>query len=182
MPNPKVILDAKAIKAALGRMARAMASAAKKEDFVLVGIQRTGVFLAQRLAKLLGEKSGRNVQVGTLDIAMHRDDLHDKLMPPVYPTSIPFDVTGKTVVLVDDVLFSGRTIRAALGALTDLGRPRKVQLAVLVDRGHRELPIQPDFVGKTVRTQPEDHVEMRLVEDGGADEVLLFKNRKKASS
>lgn len=145
-------------------------------DVVLVGIQRGGVTLAQRLGLLLGGIWGQPVPAGSLDISMHRDDLDQRLVPDVRPTVIPFDVTGKTVVLVDDVLFSGRTIRAAMDALNDFGRPSQIQLAVLVDRGHRELPIKADFVGKNVPTARAESVEVRLSELDGQDEVVLKKN------
>jgi len=116
------------------------------------------------------------VPLGTLDVSMHRDDLDQRAAPKIHPTVIPFDVTGKTVVLVDDVLFSGRTIRAAMDALNDFGRPRRIQLAVLVDRGHRELPIKADYVGKNVPTALEEKISMRLVEtDAIRDEVILEK-------
>ena len=114
------------------------------------------------------------VPVGILDVSMHRDDLDQRIAPKVFPTVIPFDVTGKTVVLVDDVLFSGRTTRAAMDALNDFGRPKRIQLAVLVDRGHRELPIKADFVGKNVPTALEEKISLFLVESGAPrDEVIL---------
>jgi pyrimidine operon attenuation protein/uracil phosphoribosyltransferase len=115
------------------------------------------------------------VPVGILDVTMHRDDLGQKLAPKMHPTVIPFDVTGKTVVLVDDVLFSGRTTRAAMDALNDFGRPKKIQLAVLIDRGHRELPIKADFVGKNVPTARSEKIRVRLDVPGQADEVILEK-------
>ncbi len=113
--------------------------------------------------------------VGSLDVGMHRDDLARNAAPNVRPTVIPFDITGKTVILVDDVLFSGRTTRAALDALNDFGRPRRIQLAVLVDRGHRELPIKADFIGKNVPTSMRERIEVRFQEEGGKDEVTLQK-------
>jgi pyrimidine operon attenuation protein/uracil phosphoribosyltransferase len=142
---------------------------------VLVGVQRGGVFLAERLGKLLARHWGHPVPVGHLDIAMHRDDLDQQPAPNVHPTMIPCDITGKTVVLVDDVLFSGRTTRAALDALNDFGRPRRIQLAVLVDRGHRELPIKADFVGKELSTSPDERVNVLLKEADGKDAVTLEK-------
>ena len=175
MSEPSLILDEGALGRTLTRMAHEIAERhPDPASFALVGIQRTGVFLAQRLAVQLQIILGKPVQVGSLDITMHRDDLDQKVAPPVYPTEIPFDITGKTVVLVDDVLFSGRTIRAALDALTDFGRPRRVRLAVLIDRGHRELPIKADFVGKNVSTAAKDHIDLRLKEMGGDDSVLLL--------
>jgi len=141
-------------------------------EVVLVGIHRGGVFLARRLAATLLAIWNQPVPVGELDIGMHRDDL-DQKTPAILPTVIPFDITGKTVILVDDVLFSGRTTRAALDALNDFGRPKRIQLAVLVDRGHRELPIKADFVGKNVPTSSRERVNVCLREEGAADEVTL---------
>ena len=132
----------------------------------MVGIQRGGVPLGQRLGALLTGIWGQPVPTGSLDVSMHRDDLDRRVAPNVQPTVIPFDVTGKTVVLVDDVLFSGRTIRAAMDALNDFGRPRRIQLAVLIDRGHRELPIKADFVGKNVPTAHTERVRVRLDGNG----------------
>jgi pyrimidine operon attenuation protein/uracil phosphoribosyltransferase len=142
-------------------------------EVVVVGVQRGGVPLAQRLSGLLSGIWGHSVPTGRLDVSMHRDDLDQRIAPDVQPTVIPFDVTGKTVVLVDDVLFSGRTTRAAMDALNDFGRPKRIQLAVLVDRGHRELPIKADFVGKNVPTAHTESVHVRLAEMGGADEVVV---------
>jgi pyrimidine operon attenuation protein/uracil phosphoribosyltransferase len=142
-------------------------------EVVLVGIQRGGVLLAQRLAGLLAGIWGHPVPTGKLDVAMHRDDLDQRAAPEVLPTVIPFDVTGKTVVLVDDVLYSGRTVRAAMDAINDFGRPRRIQLAVLIDRGHRELPIKPDFVGKNIPTAHNERVQVDLQEETARDEVRL---------
>jgi pyrimidine operon attenuation protein/uracil phosphoribosyltransferase len=127
------------------------------------------------LGKLLSEIWNTQIPSGSLDVSMHRDDLDQRAAPNVQPTLMPFDVTGKTVVLVDDVLFSGRTIRAAMDALNDFGRPKRIQLAVLIDRGHRELPIKADFVGKNVPTAHTESVRVRLTELGGADEVVVDK-------
>jgi pyrimidine operon attenuation protein/uracil phosphoribosyltransferase len=174
--NPALILDATAIHRALTRIAHEIAERNQEgTDVALVGIQGGGVLLAQRLSALLAGIWGRPVLTGSLDVAMHRDDLDQRAAPQVRPTLIPFDVTGKTVVLVDDVLFSGRTVRAALDALNDFGRPRCIQLAVLIDRGHRELPIKADFVGKNVPTAPGEKVRVHFSEETGRDEVLLEK-------
>jgi pyrimidine operon attenuation protein/uracil phosphoribosyltransferase len=127
------------------------------------------------LGEALSRIWGRPVPIGSLDINMHRDDIHQQLAPQLHPTAIPFDVSGRTVILVDDVLFSGRTTRAALDALNDFGRPKRVQLAVLIDRGHRELPIKADFVGKNVPTALSERVNLMLKEDGGEDRVCLTK-------
>src|SRR6185369_6318591 len=139
MPDPKLILDAVAIHRALTRIAHEIAERSENGDeVVLVGIPAGGDVLAERLGKILSEIWKRPVPTGCLDVSMHRDDLDQRVAPTVHPTVMPFDVNGKTVVLVDDVLFSGRTTRAAMDALTDFGRPKRIQLAVLVDRGHRE--------------------------------------------
>jgi len=177
MPESNLILNAAAMQRALTRIAHEIAERNETSgDVVLVGIQRGGVFLAQRLGKILGEIWKNPVLIGTLDVGMHRDDLGQNAAPQMQPTVIPFDVTGKTVILVDDVLFSGRTTRAALDALNDFGRPKKIQLAVLIDRGHRELPIKADFVGKNVPTAPSERINVRFREEGGEDEVALEKN------
>ena len=176
MPEPTLILDAAAIQRALTRIAHEIAERNEaSSEVVMVGIQRGGVPLGQRLGALLTGIWGQPVPTGSLDVSMHRDDLDQRVAPNVQPTVIPFDVTGKTVVLVDDVLFSGRTIRAAMDALNDFGRPRRIQLAVLIDRGHRELPIKADFVGKNVPTALTERVRVRLTEMGGADEVVIEK-------
>jgi pyrimidine operon attenuation protein / uracil phosphoribosyltransferase len=176
MPENVVILSSTALERALRRMAHEIAERNESaRDLVLVGIQRGGVFLAQRLGALLKEILGQSIPNGSLDVAMHRDDIGTQAVPHVHPTVIPFDVTGKTVVLVDDVFFSGRTTRAALDALNDFGRPQRVQLAVLIDRGHRELPIKADFVGKNVPTSLRECVNVQLKEDGGEDIVTLEK-------
>jgi pyrimidine operon attenuation protein/uracil phosphoribosyltransferase len=129
--------------------------------------------LAKRLAGLLTGIWGHDAPVGVLDVSMHRDDIDQRGIVSVQPTEVPFDVEGKTIVLVDDVLFNGRTVRAALDAVHHLGRPRRIQLAVLIDRGHRELPIKPDFVGKNIPTALEEHIEVSLSETGGNDSVTL---------
>jgi len=174
MPEAIVILNALGIQRALTRIAHEISERNDGgADVVLVGIQRGGVALTDRLAAALTSVVGSPVPAGSLDVSMHRDDLDQRAAPQVHPTRIPFDVTGKTVVLVDDVLFSGRTIRAAMDALNDFGRPRRIQLAVLVDRGHRELPIKADFVGKNQPTSMSEKVRVRIGEPGGQDAVLL---------
>jgi pyrimidine operon attenuation protein/uracil phosphoribosyltransferase len=171
MAESIVILDTTAIGRALSRIAHEIAERNETSaEVVLVGIPAGGDLLAQRLGKLLSEIWQHPVPVGSLDVSMHRDDLDRRVAPKVHPTVMPFDVNGKTVVLVDDVLFSGRTIRAAMDALNDFGRPKKIQLAVLVDRGHRELPIKADSVGKNVPTAPDEKIRVRL---GEKDEVVL---------
>lgn len=146
------------------------------DDLVLLGIPTRGVPLAQRIAAAMQSIEDREVPAGALDVGMYRDDLRLRPTVALHPTVIPGDdVTGKTVVLVDDVLFSGRTIRAAMDALADVGRPRAVQLAVLLDRGHRELPIRADYVGKNVPTAREDDVQVTLTEIDGTDSVRLVR-------
>ena len=174
MADSTVILNGVAMHRALTRVAHEIAERNESgSEVVLVGIQRGGVPLARRLGTLLSTIWNQNVPTGSLDVSMHRDDLDRRIAPNVQPTIIPFDVTGKTLVLVDDVLFSGRTIRAAMDALNDFGRPKRIQLAVLIDRGHRELPIKADFVGKNLPTSHNENVLVHLAEMGTADEVLL---------
>jgi len=180
-PTAKVVLDADAIERALSRIAHELIE--RTPDLgalALVGIHTRGVPLASRLRGLVADRSGVNVQLGALDITFHRDDvgvrngaapLHEQ--PVVRGTALDFGLEGKTVVLVDDVLYTGRTIRAAIDALLEYGRPQRVQLAVLVDRGHRELPIRPDFVGKNLPTSVTERVDVQLVEIDEADNVLL---------
>ena len=177
MPEPAVILDGTAIQRALTRIAHEVAECNEvSAEVVLIGIPTGGVPLARRLGSILSEIWKQPVPVGTLDVSMHRDDLDRRAAPRIHPTVIPFDVNGKTVVLVDDVLFSGRTIRAAMDALNDFGRPQKIQLAVLVDRGHRELPIKADYVGKNVPTALDEKISLHVVEAGASrDEVILEK-------
>ena len=140
---------------------------------VLVGMHTRGVPLASRLARSISEFEGETVPMGALDIGLYRDDVSGGARPLMRPTDIPIDIQGRRVVLVDDVLYTGRTIRAAMDALNDFGRPNAIQLAVLVDRGHRELPIKADYVGKNVPTSIDEIVEVRVNEIDGVDEVLL---------
>jgi pyrimidine operon attenuation protein/uracil phosphoribosyltransferase len=174
MPESTVILDAVAIQRALTRIAHEIAERNEVgAEVVLIGIPVGGDHLARRLSQILSEIWKQPVPVGILDVSMHRDDLDQRVAPKVYPTVIPFDVNAKTVVLVDDVLFSGRTTRAAMDALNDFGRPKNIQLAVLVDRGHRQLPIRADFVGKNVPTAITEKVRVRLDIPDGEDKVVL---------
>ena len=173
------VMEADDIRRALTRIAHEIVEKNHgAENVVLVGILTRGVPLAERLAGLLRQIENTELPVGKLDIAMYRDDYgnHPAGRMAITPTDVPFDVTGKRVVLVDDVLFTGRTTRAAMDALNDFGRPKYIQLAVLVDRGHRELPIKADFVGKNVPTRANEKVFVRLTEDKHAtDEVVLGK-------
>ncbi|MFE9174590.1 bifunctional pyr operon transcriptional regulator/uracil phosphoribosyltransferase PyrR [Streptomyces kebangsaanensis] len=173
--DARPVLEGPDIARVLTRIAHEIVERAKgADDVVLLGIPTRGVFLAQRLAAKLEQITEREVLCGSLDITMYRDDL--RLQPPraLARTEIPGDgIDGRLVVLVDDVLFSGRTIRAALDALNDIGRPRAVQLAVLVDRGHRELPIRADYVGKNLPTSLRETVKVLVTEEDGRDTVLL---------
>ena len=147
-------------------------------DLMLVGMRTRGVPLAQRLARAISEFEGEEVSVGALDIGLYRDDLPSRgTGVEIKPSELPENIAGKRVVLVDDVLYTGRSIRAALDALIDYGRPQRIQLAVLVDRGHRELPIRADFVGKNVPTSRKDDVSVQLVEIDGIDQVLVTERR-----
>jgi len=144
------------------------------QDLVLIGIRRRGGPLAQRLASNIEQIEGKKIPVGILDITLYRDDLTTLAsQPQVHRTEVYFDITGKKVVLVDDVLYTGRTVRAALDALIDLGRPQHIQLAVLIDRGHRELPIKADFVGKNVPTSRNEVIAVYVKEIDGIDEVVI---------
>ena len=173
----RTVLDARDIGRALTRISHEILERNKGAgDLVLLGIPRRGVPLAHRIASRVSSVEDVDVPVGSLDITMYRDDLRMKPARALLPTEIPpGGIDGKVVVLVDDVLFSGRTIRAALDALNDVGRPRAVQLAVLVDRGHRELPIRADFVGKNLPTSLAERVSVRLedIEDDGVDAVSI---------
>jgi len=146
------------------------------EDLVVVGIHRRGVTLAERISKMMEEIKGKKLPTATLDITLYRDDLtRIAYQPVVRNTNILFPIDDKKVVLVDDVLYTGRTVRAAIDALIDFGRPKKIELAVLIDRGHRELPIRADYVGKNIPTSSEEMVEVRVEELDGTDEVLILK-------
>jgi pyrimidine operon attenuation protein/uracil phosphoribosyltransferase len=178
----KTVLDAEAMGRTLSRIAHEIIEGNPElDDLALVGIQTRGVPLAQRLARLIEERTGTAPALGAVDITFHRDDvmvrageapLHPQ--PLVRATSLDFPLDGRTVVLVDDVLYTGRTIRAAIEALFDYGRPERVQLAVLVDRGHRELPIRPDYVGKNLPTSRGERIQVELVEIDEVDRILLI--------
>ncbi len=169
------VLDESALDRALTRIAHEIVEqAGGVEDIALVGIKTRGVTLGRRIAAKIAAIEGRSPSVGALDITLYRDDLRLKAEQPVVRgTEIPFPIKGRTVVLVDDVLFTGRTIRAAMDALMDLGRPRIIRLAVLVDRGHRELPIRPDYIGKNLPTSRRETVAVMLREHDGVDRVVI---------
>lgn len=174
---PKELLSKKDLDRALTRMAHEIIEKNKGiERLCLVGIQRGGVHLAKRLASKIKEIEKKEIPVGSLDIAFYRDDLSiRKEQALVRKTDVAFGVTDLKIILVDDVLFTGRSIRAAMDALMDLGRPSAIQLAVLIDRGHRELPIKADFVGKNIPTSLSENVEVKLEEDGLEDRIILEK-------
>ena len=176
-PDRTTILDARALSRALQRMAvEVLELAHGTEHLVLIGIQRRGVELAERIAKLIEEDEGVVVPRGALDITLYRDDLETVGPKPVIgPTHLPGELTDKHVVIVDDVLYTGRTVRAALDELADFGRPRRISLCVLIDRGGRELPIQADIVGKVVKTAPGDRVDVLVEELDGRDQVDLIR-------
>jgi pyrimidine operon attenuation protein/uracil phosphoribosyltransferase len=170
----KKLLDKKEVDRALTRISHEVIEKAKGgEDLCLAGIQRGGVHIAQRLARKIAEAEKTEIPVGSLDISFYRDDLKIRAQPVVSRTEIEFDVTGKKVILVDDVFFTGRSIRAAMDAIFDIGRPSSIQLAVLIDRGHRQLPIRADYVGKNIPTSMDERVDVLLEEDGHEDGVVL---------
>ena len=169
------IVDADGLRRVVTRIAHEIVERNKGvEDLVLVGIRRRGVPIASRMAQKIQEFEGRMPAIGSLDITLYRDDLSTVAHQPVVgATDIPVDINGKVVVLVDDVLYTGRTVRAAMDALIDFGRPRAIQLAVVIDRGHRELPIRADFVGKNVPTSKKEVIGVKLAEVDGVDSVVI---------
>jgi pyrimidine operon attenuation protein/uracil phosphoribosyltransferase len=181
-PARKILLDEESIRRTLSRIAHEIIERNEELDTVaLVGIHTRGVPIAQRLRRLVEERSGEELAIGQLDITFHRDDVHVRAgHPPRRPqplareTKLDFELEGRTVILVDDVLYTGRTIRAAIDALLEYGRPDRVQLAVLADRGHRELPIRPDYVGKNLPTSRHERVQVELVEIDEIDQVVLI--------
>ena len=172
--RPHTVLDEAEIARALTRITHEILERnGDAADLVLLGIPTRGVHLARRIGAKMSEVEGREVPTGSLDVTMYRDDLRLQPARALEHTQIPAEIEGKVVVLIDDVLFSGRTIRAALDALSDLGRPTVVQLAVLVDRGHRELPIRADFVGKNLPTSLSERVRVHVAENDGLDQVTI---------
>jgi pyrimidine operon attenuation protein/uracil phosphoribosyltransferase len=169
------ILNAEEMDRALERLAfEVLERHVQSEELGLVGIQRRGVQIAERIKSILDERLGRDIPLGKLDINLYRDDwTHLSSQPSINSTKIPFPIDDKDLILLDDVLFTGRTVRAALEAILDFGRPRRVELLVLVDRGHRELPIHPDFVGKKINSSREEQVDVLVQELDGRDEVIL---------
>ena len=188
-PSSRVLLDDEAISRTLSRVAHEIIERNEDLDSVaLVGIHTRGVPIAQRLRRLVEERSGVSLALGQLDITFHRDDVAVRAgkaprhaQPLVRDTKLDFELEGRMVILVDDVLYTGRTIRAAIDALFEFGRPERVQLAVLADRGHRELPIRPDYVGKNLPTAHDERVQVELIEVDELDRVLLLAEREEAA-
>ncbi len=180
MSQKAVLLDEQAIRRALTRIAHEIIERNKGiEDSILVGIKTRGIYLANRLAERIEQIEGKKIAIGELDITLYRDDLSKKTEdqdPLVKGSDIPVDVTNQKVILVDDVLYTGRTVRAAMDALVDLGRPANIQLAVLVDRGHRELPIRADYVGKNIPTSSSEKIVVELKETDQQDQVTIYEN------
>jgi pyrimidine operon attenuation protein/uracil phosphoribosyltransferase len=178
MSQKAVVLDKQAIGRALTRIAHQIIEKNKGiDDSILVGIRTRGIYLAERLAAKIEEIEGKSIPVGEIDITLYRDDLTkktDNQEPLVKGSDIPVEISDKKVILVDDVLYTGRTVRAGLDALMDIGRPAVIQLAVLVDRGHRELPIRADYVGKNVPTSSEEKIVVELAEVDQVDQVSIF--------
>ena len=189
-PARRVLLDEESIRRTLSRIAHEMIE--RNEDLgtvALVGIHTRGVPIANRLRRLVEERTGEELALGQLDITFHRDDVHVRAghaprrsQPIVRDTKLDFDLEGRTVILVDDVLYTGRTIRAAIDALFEYGRPDRVQLAVLADRGHRELPIRPDYVGKNLPTGRNERVQVELMEIDEIDRVMLVSGREETDN
>ena len=189
-PGGRELLDAEAISRTLSRIAHEIIE--RNDDLgavALVGIHTRGVPLAQRLRRLVEERAGEELPLGQIDITFHRDDVHVRAgraprrpQPLVRDSKLDFELAGRTVILVDDVLYTGRTIRAAIDALFEFGRPQRVQLAVLADRGHRELPIRPDYVGKNLPTSRGERVQVQLVEIDEVDRVVLLSEPEEESS
>lgn len=174
MSYETLVLSQDALHRAITRMAHEIAEKnLSSENVAVIGIQKGGVILSKRVTSELETIWKHSVPSGTIDVSMYRDDLDQRPTHEILPTEVTFDINDKTVLLVDDVLFSGRTIRAAMDALSALGRPKKIQLAVLIDRGYRELPIMPNFVGKQIATTREDHVLVKMNSEGLPEEVTL---------
>jgi pyrimidine operon attenuation protein/uracil phosphoribosyltransferase len=189
-PAPRVLLDEESIRRTLSRIAHEIIERNEDLDTVaLVGIHTRGVPIAHRLRHLIEERTGEELALGQLDITFHRDDVHvragqapRRAQPLARETKLDFELEGRTVILVDDVLYTGRTIRAAIDALLEYGRPERVQLAVLADRGHRELPIRPDYVGKNLPTGRKERVQVELMEIDEIDRVVLVSEREAADN
>mgnify|MGYP006289487125 CR=1 FL=1 len=171
----KTVADSKTLNRMLTRLSHEIIEKCKGiEDLAIVGIRTRGEYLAKRISKEIERIEKKEIPVGILDVVMYRDDFRNKnKLPRVKVTEIPFDVARKKLILVDDVIYTGRTVRAALDAITDLGRPASIKLAVLIDRGHREMPIMPDFIGKEFKTASNEEIRVRVKEIDSKDEILL---------
>ncbi len=176
--NKTVIMTPEDIKRSLARITHEIIERNKTTgQLILVGMRTRGVPLAKRLAANIGGLEGVTIPVGALDFSLYRDDLPPDKQPAIERTDIPVNIDGKSIILVDDVLYTGRSARAAMDALIDLGRPQSIQLAVLIDRGHRELPIRADYIGKNIPTSRQEEIKVELVETDGIDEVIIVKMR-----
>ena len=177
----KTISDSKTLKRMIARLSHEILEKSEGiEDLCIIGIRTRGEFIAKRIAQKIGDIEDTELPAGILDVVMYRDDFRDRNeLPRLKGTDIPFDVDNKKVILVDDVIYTGRTVRAALDAITDLGRPSSIKLAVLIDRGHREMPIIPDFVGKNFSTATEEEIQVKIEEIDGEDRILLKEAEKK---
>ncbi len=173
----KIVVDAQTMKRALTRISYEIIERNKGVgDLVIIGIKTRGVYLAHRIAERIKQLEGVEIPAGVLDITLYRDDLQgEKIEAELHASDIPFDLSGKQVILVDDVLFTGRTIRAAMDAIIDHGRPKRISLAVLVDRGHRELPVRADYVGKNIPTSLEESIKVCMEESDGQDAVMIVR-------
>jgi len=170
----KILLDEQAISRAITRISHEMIEKNKGiEDVIIMGVKTRGIPLAERIAKKIGEIENKKVVLGNIDITFYRDDLEKKSEKPIIGEQISMDVANKIVIIVDDVVFTGRTCRAAIDVILDMGRPKKIQFAALIDRGHRELPLRPDYVGKNIPTSAEEVVHVKLREIDGEDRVII---------
>ncbi len=174
MPNTRPVLESMDLTRAWRRVGHEIAEAHPASDrIILVGIQRGGVALSKQLGKTLADIYGNEIQTGSLEPGLHRDDLSDRAISELLPTELPKDIGGQIVILVDDVFYTGRTVRASIDALLGFGRPQCIQLAALIDRGHRELPIKADYIGKNLPTHPQERVEVLTTEEGVPQSVII---------
>ena len=181
--NQHQVMNKDDVKRALARISHEILERNKgTTDLIMVGIYTRGVTIAERLASNIERFEGVNIPVASLDISLYRDDLQQRMVPPIKPTTLTTDINEMKIVLVDDVLFTGRSIRASMDGLRDFGRPKEIQLAVLIDRGHRELPLRADYVGKNIPTSLDEQVRVRLNETDGVDNVIIVKSSGKEAS
>ena len=174
MPDKRPVLESLDLTRAWRRVGHEIAEAHPASDrIILVGIQRGGVALSKQLGKTLADIYGHEIKTGSVEPGLHRDDLSNRAMSELLPTELPKDITGQIVILVDDVFYTGRTVRASIDALLGFGRPQCIQLAALIDRGHRELPIRADYIGKNLPTHPEERVEVHTTEEGVPQSVMI---------